>query len=308
MQQRYYSNGKLLLTAEYGVLDGATSLAIPTKYGQDLVVTNKKASDNLEWKSFDQTGTLWFTATLSKERLNLLSNSNSPMGERLQKILVATRDLNPNFLKEGIGLLAETRLTFDRYWGLGSSSTLINNIAQWANVDPYLLLESTFGGSGYDIACAQHNKSILYKRQTKSLNSPKVQEVDFLPSFASDIYFIYLNKKQDSRLAIKNYKKQLINSGQLVESLTKLTYAILECDQLNQFQTLLTAHEKCLSEILELQPVKERFFSDYEGAIKSLGGWGGDFIMAVGNQKSPTYFKDRGFPVVIPYKDMALSH
>ena len=305
MQQRYYSNGKLLLTAEYGVLDGATALAIPTKYGQDLVVTNNETSNHLEWKSYDHAGVLWFTAAFGKDRLQLLSNSNGPMGERLREILLATRNLNPNFLREDVGLIVETRLTFDRHWGLGSSSTLINNIALWANVNPYLLLENTFGGSGYDIACAQHNKSILYTRQAKS---PRVEEVDFLPSFAPNIYFIYLNKKQDSRLAIKNYKKQQMDSGQVVQSLTELTHAIMECDQVSQFQSLLTTHEKCLSEILQVPSVKESLFSDYEGAIKSLGGWGGDFIMAVGNKKSPTYFKDRGFPVVIPYKEMALFH
>ena len=36
--QNYYSNGKLLLTGEYVVLDGALSLAIPTRYGQSLTI------------------------------------------------------------------------------------------------------------------------------------------------------------------------------------------------------------------------------------------------------------------------------
>ena len=35
---RFYSHGKLLLTAEYVVLDGAKALALPTKYGQSLTV------------------------------------------------------------------------------------------------------------------------------------------------------------------------------------------------------------------------------------------------------------------------------
>ena len=34
----FFSKGKLLLTSEYFVLDGALSLAIPTKLGQDLLV------------------------------------------------------------------------------------------------------------------------------------------------------------------------------------------------------------------------------------------------------------------------------
>ena len=38
LEQNFYSNGKLLLTAEYLVLDGAKALALPTKFGQDLEV------------------------------------------------------------------------------------------------------------------------------------------------------------------------------------------------------------------------------------------------------------------------------
>ena len=32
--QTFYSNGKLLITGEYVVLDGAKALALPTKFGQ----------------------------------------------------------------------------------------------------------------------------------------------------------------------------------------------------------------------------------------------------------------------------------
>jgi hypothetical protein len=48
---------------------------------------------------------------------------------------------------------------------LGTSSTLINNIAQWFGIDAYELLWKSFGGSGYDIASAQHNKPIVYQLQ-----------------------------------------------------------------------------------------------------------------------------------------------
>ena len=36
----FYSPGKLLLTGEYVVLDGAKSLAIPTIFGQSLNITS----------------------------------------------------------------------------------------------------------------------------------------------------------------------------------------------------------------------------------------------------------------------------
>ena len=58
---RYYSNGKLLLTAEYVVLDGALALALPSKFGQDLCL---KLIDNpfCVWESFDSNNKQWFKA------------------------------------------------------------------------------------------------------------------------------------------------------------------------------------------------------------------------------------------------------
>ena len=35
---KFYSNGKLLITGEYFVLNGALSLALPTVYGQYLEI------------------------------------------------------------------------------------------------------------------------------------------------------------------------------------------------------------------------------------------------------------------------------
>ena len=42
MEKTYYSNGKLLLTGEYVVLDGAEALAVPTRFGQNLTVKQVK--------------------------------------------------------------------------------------------------------------------------------------------------------------------------------------------------------------------------------------------------------------------------
>ena len=49
----FYSNGKLLLTGEYAVLDGAKSLAIPVKYGQSLTAVETKTK-TISWKSLDE--------------------------------------------------------------------------------------------------------------------------------------------------------------------------------------------------------------------------------------------------------------
>ena len=62
--QPYYSNGKLLLTGEYVVLDGAKALAVPTKFGQLLNIkqgTNKQ----FKWTSLDFDATIWFEDTIT---------------------------------------------------------------------------------------------------------------------------------------------------------------------------------------------------------------------------------------------------
>ena len=63
---------------------------------------------------------------------------------------------------------------------------------------------------------------------------------------------------------------------------------------------------KLSSKITKQPPVKSILFNDFEGAIKSLGAWGGDFIMVASKHNPSLYFKDRGYETVIPYSKMAL--
>jgi mevalonate kinase len=186
---------------------------------------------------------------------------------------------------------------------LGTSSTLINNIANWANINPYQLLESTFGGSGYDIACAQFNTPILY---TRNAINPLVEKVDFNLSFKAQLYFVYLNKKQNSREGIKRYKSLKGNLTSEIEQISKFSELFLVCEKLEDFENLMQEHEQLVSKTIALQPVQKELFSDYFGQTKSLGAWGGDFILATGNDDTPKYFKQKGFETVIKYQDLIL--
>jgi hypothetical protein len=55
-----------------------------------------------------------------------------------------------------------------------------------------------------------------------------------------------------------------------------------------------------------LSTVKETLFHDFEGVVKSLGAWGGDFVLAISKENPTDYFKAKGFEVVIPYSEMIL--
>ena len=300
--KEFYSNGKLLLTGEYVILDGAYGWAIPTKFGQYLRILENKSS-RLTWKSLDEKGNLWFEAVYDIDPLKEISSSDKAISNTLLKILSEAQFLNSSFLIGSTGLAIETKLTFPRDWGLGTSSTLINNMANWANVNPYTLLSKTFGGSGYDIACAQHNSSIIYALKN---GQPFVEEVSFNAKFKEQLFFVHLNKKQNSRNAITAYKKQQIDKKRLVEQIDQITKELITVKQLPDFEFLMSQHEQLLSEALGITPVKAELFSDYFGAIKSLGAWGGDFVVATGNTKTPAYFKEKGYATVIPFKEMFL--
>ncbi|MDB2419985.1 GYDIA family GHMP kinase [Flavobacteriaceae bacterium] len=306
----FYSNGKLLLTGEYLVLEGATALAVPTKFGQDLSVEKIK-EPQLIWGSFTNTGDCWFEAVFELPKLRLVNatfNSDSDgsadfIAETLQDILLETRKLNPEFLKSEQGFLVKTNLTFPRDWGLGTSSTLINNIAQWAKVDAFQLLWNSFSGSGYDIANAKHNTPILYQVNNQQ---PIVKKVDFTPSFSDQLFFVHLNKKQDSKAGIARFKEKREKINNEIQLVSEISKQLIQEQKLLEFEKLIQEHEKIISSIIELPTVKERLFPDYFGTLKSLGAWGGDFILATGNKDTSQYFIDKGYTTILSYSDMVL--
>lgn len=306
----YYSNGKLLLTGEYFVLDGAKSIAVPTTCGQDLTVELIQ-EPQLIWQSFTNEGECWLEAIFDLPKLRLANatfeavedGGKDTIAENLNKILKETQNLNPAFLNSEKGFLVKTKLDFPINWGLGSSSTLINNIANWAKVNPYKLLDNTFGGSGYDIACAQHNSPILF---TKHNSEIIVKEVNFNPNFMDQLYFVHLNKKQNSREGIERYKKLKGNLTSELKQISELSEAFLSCNKLSDFEKLMMEHELIVSKTIQLKPIQQELFPDYFGQTKSLGAWGGDFILATGNEETPNYFNQKGFQTVIPYRDLVL--
>lgn len=302
----YYSNGKLLITGEYVVLDGAKAFALPTKFGQSLKIEDND-TNTINWKSYDEKGTLWFDGNFVFNNAQILKQvqDDNPISNRLIQILEAAKALNPDFLNTGGGYNVSTHLDFKRTWGLGTSSTLINNIAQWANIDAYRLLEKTFGGSGYDIACAQHNTSITF--QLSNAKHPIVNPVAFNPSFKNQLYFVYLNKKQNSREGIEAYKAlNRVNDG-ILEDITAITEKLITTKTLYDFETLLDQHEHLIAELIHQEPIKSKLFKDFEGSVKSLGAWGGDFVLVTSKSNPSTYFKSKGFETVIPYSEMVLN-
>lgn len=299
---KFYSHGKILLTGEYAVLEGVKALALPTQRGQSIQI-NYTDEQTIAWRSYSAKNKVWidcrFTFALECIEQN---QTDDLLVQQLAHILLSVKKMAPNFYKQGVQIA--TFLEFDRDWGLGSSSTLIYNLAQWLQLNPYDLLESTFGGSGYDIAIAQHGLPLFY---TRNGNTPGIKIVDFSPKFMDQLYFVHLNQKQKSSDAIQNFQQQNKLTATHKKRLTSLGEAFLVAQSQNEFNELLYEHEKITSEVLGELTVQARLFSDFSGQIKSLGAWGGDFILASGDNNTPAYFREKGFPTVIAYADFILK-
>ncbi|MEM7186710.1 MAG: GYDIA family GHMP kinase [Bacteroidota bacterium] len=301
VKQEFYSNGKLLLTGEYVVLDGAFALAVPTRYGQSLVV-EPTSSGKLQWASLNDKGDCWFTVIFSSE-LIVLETTDKTVAKTLFNILHTANAIQPNFLKKIAGYQVTTQMDFPNEWGLGSSSTLINNIAQWAQCDPFELLERSFGGSGYDIAAAQSQTPLLYQR---SEMGPEIKSIALDWDFTDQLFFVHLNKKQDSKLGIERYRAMSNRRSSTLERISELSQEVANCVSLDQLRTLLTEHEQRIAQLLDMPTVKETRFPDYPGLVKSLGAWGGDFVLASGDAAAMDYFREKGYHTVIPWAKMLL--
>ncbi|MBK6273725.1 MAG: GHMP kinase [Saprospirales bacterium] len=301
---QFHANGKLLLTGEYFILDGAVGLALPTKFGQSLTVDSLTSSEGLEekgilWKSIDNKNNIWFEAKFS-EALEIISATDNEIAATLKNILAhcKLRTQNSKLI---------TKLDFPQNWGLGSSSTLISLLAQYANIDPYELLAKTFGGSGYDIACATAKSAITYQITTG--DSRLTTEIRFNPSFKENLYFVYLGKKQNSREGIQHYKNLTLDKTEYIEQISNITQKIILANELDEFCYYMDVHENIVANVLNLPKVKDIYFSDFPGSIKSLGAWGGDFILVASDEDALTinkYFVDKAFPTILSYNEMIL--
>ena len=208
-----------------------------------------------------------------------------------------------NFLKSN-GSTINTRLTFNKNWGLGSSSTLINNISKLSGVDPYELNDKFFNGSGYDIACAESNSSLLYRLYD---DKKEIKKIHFNPSFKDKLYFVYLNKKQNSLDEIIDFKEK-VNSKIGISEISEITKRIIICKDQSEFNKLIREHENIISKLISKEKIKDKLFNDFNGEIKSLGAWGGDFILASSNEsETKKYFKNKGFNFIFEFDEVILN-
>ncbi len=274
--------------------------------GQILQVENLEGEGILHWRSheFEE---IWFEAEINISTLEVRKFTDEAIAIRLASILKEAKKLNPDFLHSDRSVTCKTKLTFSRNWGLGSSSTLISLISQWSDTDPFQLLNSTMGGSGYDIACANNNGPLVYQLVN---HKPIKNPIDFKPAFANRLYFVYLGRKQDSTQEVQRFNAISSIRESDIEYVSNLTYRMIAAADQTEFNGYLLEHEKLIASIIDKKPVKNERFRDFAGEIKSLGAWGGDFVLASSmkeEKETKRYFEDKGLNSIIQFNDLVLQ-
>jgi len=214
--KKFRSNGKLLLSGEYLVLHGAWSLAVPTVFGQSLTV-NEIDQGTLLWKA-KVVSEPWLDCEIDPDSWQIVHADQWDTARRLVPVLKAASEIRGD--KEWLkGKEVNTEVEFDIDWGLGSSSSLISNIAWWAGIDPFRLYGSVSSGSGYDIACARSDQPLLYRTGDVI---PEYKPIDFLPPFHERLAFVYLGRKQDSASSVRNFlNKALVRENDISKIIQK---------------------------------------------------------------------------------------
>ncbi|MDQ0591882.1 mevalonate kinase [Chryseobacterium ginsenosidimutans] len=294
-----FSPGKLMLTSEYFAIDGALVLAVPTKLGQEFSFEEKDDKKPLIfWEAYHQ-DKLWLKTVIDYKNWQILETNIPPSAEFITKTLKNVQALSKTKFKDDFTYHLKTNLQFPADYGLGSSSTLMNNLAEWAEIDPFYLNTISLGGSGYDIAVAKEKSAVLFQ----SIPEIKYEKVDFNPSFKNELIFIHLNKKQDSREGINFYKSKK-KSQKLVDEFSNLTKNILLCNELENFSQLMLIHEQKISDFLEIPTVRAKFFADCPVFVKSLGAWGGDFVMSSKFDGFKDYFWGKDFNTIFEWSEL----
>ncbi|MBN2639594.1 MAG: hypothetical protein JXR65_10980 [Bacteroidales bacterium] len=307
MTQTWHANGKLLLTGEYLVMDGAKALAIPVNKGQSLTVeTLSEDSQKIYWKAYSPEG-LWFEAVFQLPEINITETSDKHTANKLKRLLLACQKGAPGFLTGSDSFQVTTVLGFPSNYGWGSSSTLVSNLAHWANIDPFVLQRNVLGGSAYDIACARNNTPVLYQLQDEK---PIIRPIDFDPVFSSYIYFLHLEKKQNTEESVRHFRESSFYNKEAIQRISEIAILLTHTKELKDFENLLNEHEQLMSKILNRETVKELLFSEYPGTIKSLGAWGGDFVLVTrhgSEQEMKDYFSNKGYNTLFSWESVSLK-
>ena len=303
----FYARGKLLLSSEYMVMYGANALSVPLQLGQSLHLKRRETGSGFTWKAF-YLNEPWFHVEFNPSNLSIIHTSNQEIAERLAGYLKTIIAMNAHFQKEIFTWDVETYLEFHPDWGLGSSSSLTALLAEWAVLNPLDLHMEISSGSGYDVACAVANGPIVYRIRH---DAPQYSHVRFDPPFVDQIWFAWLGNKQNSHESVLHFKDLIKPGREDIAFFNQITEGMLQAEDWKEFGELMLSHEMKLSEILNVPSITTTLFKDLDGYVKSLGAWGGDFVMIASEmdgKKLKAYLKHKRIRTIFPYTEIVQNN
>lgn len=279
----YFTHGKVMLAGEYAVMAGVEALALPVKQGQWMNVWESESNDGsskLVWQAKDHLKQVWFECRVDMNALELTQSTDVDAGKTNLLLLAEIKEKRPQ-LFENKTLRIETELDFDRSFGLGSSSTLINNISLWSGIDPFYLQQKAFGGSGYDVAAGRMGKPVVYWVANEKANWSPWQ---LSPELTAGWVLAFPGTKQNSRYSLQDKKSAIAgikNDTVLLQQLNAIVEAIKQPRSLPLLEAMLEMWQALLSQRLDLPRAYEDLGIDpvQGGLCKWLGAWGGDVLL-----------------------------
>lgn len=267
-----------------------------------MVVAVDHSSNSILWQAsyHDQ---IWFSCELNRFDFSVVNTSDPEKSKLLEKIFRTIKTLNPEFQVD-FGTSIKTVLESNPEWGFGSSSTLISVLAQWSGADPFKMNELVFKGSGFDIACAKADGPIFYTR-----NKPVVP-VSLNYPFSAQLFLVYSGQKKKTANEVSSFLNEKKVPDRQITEMNQLSEGFANCSKQSEFNELIKIHEELIGQIIGQTPVKEKSFADFDGEIKSLGAWGGDFMLVSSNQtfqETKNYFENKGLTTLFKWDELILK-
>ena len=300
----FTANTKLLFTGEYAVIFGAKAIVLPLVFSQKLLVEEAQGG-NLIWESKENNKT-WFKTVFSLSPGR--KEDNIPGRQYIKRLLNAVFELNPSARKRFEGKKITIEADFPLRWGIGSSSTLTSLLARYANIDPFELNRKISQGSGYDVVAAEQHQSFLFQKTDDTYNVEKVI-LDY--PFKDKLYFIYTGKKEDTAA---NLRKMNLNSNNTatedIRRISAISEALVKVKDLDTFENLILEHEKIISNMTGQEIAASKYLPDFDGVVKSLGAWGGDFLLVTwrkSKEELQKYLEKNNMTTFFKWKEIVLK-
>lgn len=292
--------GKVMLSGEYFVLWGATAFALPSRYRQYLEVYHLPDSPSHRWDTLIR-DELIFSCEIDKKNHECKNiNGSASSAAYISHLIKAAHHFNATAFNQTCHFI--TRLTFQPEWGLGSSSSLIVNMARFIGADAFALHRMLSQGSGYDVACALYEKPLLFKNPVR----PEIYFSELNYDFTNHLSFLALKIKQDSQAAVKDILSRRPPEDVLNKA-SAISLAMARSKNLEEFDALLKEFMHLVKEKLGLSNWLEKKFRDFQGTLKPLGAWGGDLALVVSYENETyirDYFAEKGFQTLLPWSEV----